>query len=194
MNDHLEATLCPVHRPVSSISLRILLAFCLPPMGQAKTLFGETHGPRLDTFQMVLQLSTAELHDAHPWTSDLIFNEKLQRGEFDQSKGMSILGTKPKVLPPRDRSPFQFGPRAQADPGRTAHRWVIGNEAGELIPQMLHIAFKAIESGAEEYSDAERGSTDDAQRLRMYAMVREAQLRAIPPFDVSRAAPQPWAS
>ena len=33
---------------------------------------------------------------------------------------------------------------------------------------------------------------DDSQRTRLYAMVREAQIRAIPPFDVLRAPPMGW--
>ena len=75
-------------------------------------------------------------------------------------------------------------------------RRVIGNEQGEILPAYLHAAWCMIEARKERgdaHSEPEHVMANDAQRQKLYAIIREAQLRALPPFDTSRNEPVSWA-
>eukprot|EP00316_Scyphosphaera_apsteinii_P003732 CAMPEP_0119319200 /NCGR_PEP_ID=MMETSP1333-20130426/48726_1 /TAXON_ID=418940 /ORGANISM="Scyphosphaera apsteinii, Strain RCC1455" /LENGTH=109 /DNA_ID=CAMNT_0007325555 /DNA_START=139 /DNA_END=468 /DNA_ORIENTATION=- len=63
------------------------------------------------------------------------------------------------------------------------HRWVVGNEEGEILPKFLWAKFVAIESG-KVFGKPLKTTTDVTQRDRLYAMAREAQLRGIQPFKL----------
>ena len=143
----------------------------------AKTLYDIKHGARLDTHHEILALSQDELRERHPWTKGLRFNERMLRGEFDES------------CVPDDSCLFGTAPRG-------AKRWVIGNEQGEILPAYLHAAWCMIEARKERgdaHSEPEHVMANDAQRQKLYAIIREAQLRALPPFDTSRNEPVSWA-
>ena len=162
-----------------------------------KVLAGERHGSRLFSHcEEALRMSPVELHDAYPWTADLAFNETMRRGDpgFDEATipdEMCIFGSKASNVEPRN-----IGPRGlRRGQLRTAHHWVIGNDAGEILPYHLYAAFVAIESGVDQSIHVRDARADDDERARMYAIVREAQARAIAPFDLRRnpIPPQPWA-
>lgn len=150
-----------------------------------EVLFEKAYGPRVATVHGVLQLTAEQLHEAYPFTSTLVFNETMQRGEFNESNvppEACVTGSQASLLPPRDhgRSDSCLPER------RVTHRWVVGNEQGEILPRYLQNAWIAIESGEELYSNAVRLRVDTPQVARLFAMIREAQLRAVSPFDVVR--------
>jgi len=152
------------------------------------TLFGVSHGPRNPAFQRILNMTEEELHEAYPFTSELVFNEKMQRGEFSEARvpeSACFYGNKPVLMPQQNRD----GEYLTLPERRSTHRWVVGNEAGEILPRYLESAFVAMESGDELFNDVTRTRTSDPQRMRLYAIIRQAQLRAISPFDVGRNAP-----
>ena len=157
-----------------------------------KTLFDVEHGPRIGTLHEILGMAPEELHEAYPFTAGLVFNQKMLRGEFQVSHvpdEVVLVGSK---IYPMPANHYTFPGTLPGN--RAPHRWVVGNEAGEILPLFLEIAWKAIESGEERYSTATGLRLDTQQVARLYAMVREAQLRAIPPFDVHRDPPRPWLS
>lgn len=175
--------------------------FCVAPAELAmehkktspkKTLFDVEHGPRIGTLHEILGMAPEELHEAYPFTAGLVFNQKMLRGEFQASHvpdEVVLVGSK---IYPMPANHYTF--HGTLPGNRAPHRWVVGNEAGEILPLFLEIAWKAIESGEERYSTATGLRLDTQQVARLYAMVREAQLRAIPPFDVHRDQPRPWLS
>ena len=77
------------------------------------------YGDRSMHHHGILQMSADELHEAYPFTVDLIFNTVMTKKEFHEKKvpdASCLFGTE------KD--------------GTTAHRFVIGNEQGEILPQV----------------------------------------------------------
>jgi hypothetical protein len=67
----------------------------------------------------------------------------------------------------------------------TVHKFVVGNQQGEILPKMLFCKFKAIES-SKVWGNPLTITVTDEQRDRLYAMAREAQLREISPFALPK--------
>ena len=110
-------------------------------------------------------LTADELAERFPWTDRLAFNTDMKKGAFKEKNvpaGSYLVGTK------QDKGGQQI-----------EHRWVVGNEQGEILPSFLLCKLQAIESGK---AFGPHGiSTNDGERARMYAMLRKGQLLGI--FD-----------
>jgi len=110
-------------------------------------------------------MDAAELHEAHPFTEALTFNEVMAKKEFTE-----------RAVP--DESCIMG-----VDKDGKQHRFCVGNEQGELLPKFLMAKLIAIESN-KVFGQCMTITTSDDQRDRLYAMVREAQLRGIKPLAV----------
>ena len=89
-----------------------------------KALYGIVHGPRLSGNHHVLTMSADELQAAHPFTTKIIFNEKMTRGDFDTRKV------------PKSACLISIA-------GSPSGKIILGNEEGELLPFLLHAACAA---------------------------------------------------
>ena len=103
-------------------------------------------------------LDENELHERFPWTASLVFNTEMKKGGFSEkhvpSDSYLVGSKKTKGVP-------------------VEHRWVVGNEQGEILPAFLLCKLQAIESGKAFGPHGIR--TDEEQRSRMYAMLRKGQ-------------------
>ena len=131
----------------------------------------DVYGDRADHHQEIMMMTAEELHAAHPFTATIKFNLSMTKMQFNEkavkraaSPASCILGTA------KDGS---------------SHSWVVGNEAGEVLPKFLMAKLIAIESG-KVWGNSVTIRTSDSERARLYAMVREAQLRDIAPLAIKK--------
>ena len=126
-------------------------------------------GERKDRHQRILLLSATELHSEFPWTQDLVFNEQMKKGEFSEARIKDSSAPVTSCI---------FGHKD----GKT-HVWVVGNEEGEILPKFLLAKFITIESGR-AFGNVVSIVTEDSERDKLFAMVREAQVRGIQPLAI----------
>ena len=131
----------------------------------------DIYGERKDRHQRILLLSSGALHAEFPWTADLVFNERMKKGEFSE-KAIKDAGA--------PATSCIFG-----DKDGRSHAWVVGNEQGEVLPKILMAKLITIES-SKVFGNVTTIVTGDAERDRLFAMVREAQLRGIPPLAIKK--------
>ena len=131
------------------------------------------YGERKDRHQAILLMDASALHLAFPWTSDLVFNESMMKSELDEKK-----------IKEKDGAPKTS--TILGDKDGEVHRWIIGNEAGEILPKFLLAKFITIESG-KVFGNKTSIVTSDEERDRLFATVREAQLRGVQPLALKEA-------
>ena len=131
------------------------------------------YGERKDRHQAILLMDPSALHDRFPWTAKLVFNESMMKSELDEKK-IKEEGGAPKTS------------TILGDKDGEVHRWVIGNEAGEILPKFLLAKFITIESG-KVFGRPTSIVTGDEERDRLFAIVREAQLRGVQPLAQKEA-------
>ena len=124
----------------------------------------DVYGDRSARHQRIMMLSASALHDEFPWTADLAFNSSMTKGQFDE-----------KAIP--DASCI-MGSKAGVE-----HRYCVGNEQGEILPKFLMAKLVVIESG-KTFGRPSTIVTNDSERDRLFAMVREAQIRGIQPLAI----------
>ena len=129
------------------------------------------YGERKDRHQLIMMMNADELHEAHPWTAQLSFNQAQLKKEIDEKAIKKAASPSSCIL----------GCAADGSP----HSWVVGNEAGELLPKFLMAKLQVIESG-KVYGRFCSITTNDEEKDRLFAMVREAQLRGIPPLAIKK--------
>jgi len=78
----------------------------------------------------ILMMTEEQLHEAHPFVVSLVFNEVMKKKDFNE-----------KNVP--DEACI-MGVRMD---NRKTHRFVVGNEQGEILPRFLSAKWIAIESG-----------------------------------------------
>ena len=131
------------------------------------------YGERKDRHQAILLMDASALHDRFPWSAKLVFNESMMKSELDEKK-IKEEGGAPKTS------------TILGDKDGEVHRWVIGNEAGEILPKFLLAKFITIESG-KVFGRPTSIVTGDEERDRLFAIVREAQLRGVQPLAQKEA-------
>ena len=184
----------------------------------------DVYGQRKDRHQRILMMNETELHSEYLWTSALTFNTSMTKKEINEKSIKA--GNAPEAS-------TILGDKAGA-----THRWVIGNEAGEVLPRFLMQKFIVIEviflplsaephfactgtltdippphhvccavrrayhsqtyrlhttyaaQSGKVYGRETDIVTSDAERDRLFAMVREAQLRGIQPLALKEDKPK----
>lgn len=89
----------------------------------------DVYGNRSQRHHAIFTMSEEGLHDEYPWVESLTFNITMTKKEFNEAKvpdASCLFGTK------------QDG---------STHRFVVGNEQGEILPKLLFAKFQMIESG-----------------------------------------------
>lgn len=86
------------------------------------------YGDRDRAHHLIMTMEAEDLHEEYPFTEELVFNQTMKKKDFNQKKvpdESCLIGTK------KDGK---------------IHRFVIGNEQGEILPQLLNAKWQCIES------------------------------------------------
>jgi len=103
------------------------------------------YGDRSQRHHDIMTMALEDLHENHPFVQDITFNETMLKKEFNE-----------KNVPD---SSCLFGVKENGK----EHRFVIGNEQGEILPKLLFAKFKMIESG-QAFGKEITITIDDEQR------------------------------
>ena len=131
------------------------------------------YGDRSRRHDEILTLSAGALHARFPFTVELKFNTTMtKKSGYSESQAKKVAAS------------FLHGTKANGKP----HQWVFGNQFGEVLPKFLMIKWQTIESGI-AFGNAHGVETPEDQKDKLYAMVREAQLRDIAPLAITGSVP-----
>ena len=158
------------------------------------------YGDRSRRHDEILTLSAGALHARFPFTVELKFNLTMtKKSGFSESQAK------------KNAASFLHGTKANGKP----HQWVFGNQFGEVLPKFLMtkwqvrepaqlryccasaastssdssvVSGQTIESGI-AFGNAHGVETPEDQKDKLYAMVREAQLRDIAPLAITGSVP-----
>merc|ERR1712170_20345 len=109
-------------------------------------------------------MTAEELHAAYPWSEDLKFNETMLKKGVDE-KAVKAAGAK-AAEEGREYISCIYGVKNEK-----RFCFVVGNEAGEILPKFLMAKLIMIESGI-AYGNPIQITTSEAEKDRLFAMVR----------------------